>query len=54
MTRFQLRSGLTAVCAVAAIQAAGAEPFAYVPNEKSGTVSVIDTATDAVVGDFAQ
>jgi YVTN family beta-propeller protein len=28
--------------------AAGAAPFAYVPNEKSGTVSVIDTATDGV------
>jgi YVTN family beta-propeller protein len=28
--------------------AAFAAPFAYVPNEKSGTVSVIDTATDTV------
>jgi len=26
-----------------------AEPFAYVPNEGAGTVSVIDTATDKVV-----
>ena len=26
-----------------------AAPFAYVPNEKSGSVSVIDTATDTVV-----
>lgn len=26
-----------------------AAPFAYVPNEKSGTISVIDTATDTVV-----
>jgi len=25
-----------------------AAPFAYVPNQKSGTVSVIDTATDTV------
>ncbi|MCB1953525.1 MAG: hypothetical protein KDF61_16140, partial [Rhodocyclaceae bacterium] len=25
-----------------------AAPLAYVPNEKSGTVSVIDTATDTV------
>jgi YVTN family beta-propeller protein len=29
--------------------AAFAAPFAYVPNEKSATVSVIDTATDTVV-----
>ena len=27
---------------------ASAAPFAYVPNEKSGTLSVIDTATDTV------
>jgi YVTN family beta-propeller protein len=30
-----------------------AAPFAYVPNEKSGTVSVIDTATDTVVREIA-
>ena len=36
---------LFAVCAANA----GAAPFAYVPNEKSGTVSVIDTATQAVI-----
>jgi hypothetical protein len=29
--------------------AAFAAPFAYVPNEKSVTISVIDTATDEVV-----
>ncbi|HSD61418.1 MAG TPA: beta-propeller fold lactonase family protein, partial [Burkholderiales bacterium] len=29
-----------------------AAPFAYVPNEKSGTLSVIDTATDQVVGEI--
>ena len=28
---------------------AAAAPFAYVPNEGSGTLSVIDTATDQVV-----
>jgi YVTN family beta-propeller protein len=28
--------------------ASAAAPFAYVPNEKSGTVSVIDTASDTV------
>ncbi|HXF15975.1 MAG TPA: beta-propeller fold lactonase family protein, partial [Burkholderiales bacterium] len=26
-----------------------AEPFAYVPNEESGTISVIDVSTDEVV-----
>jgi len=29
-----------------------AAPFAYVPNEGSGTLSVIDTATDQVIGDI--
>jgi len=29
-----------------------AEPFAYVPNEGAGTVSVIDTATDKVVAEM--
>ena len=29
-----------------------AAPFAYVPNEGSGTLSVIDTATDQVVGEI--
>src|SRR3954471_22548249 len=33
--------------------AALAAPFAYVPNEGSGTVSVIDTASDTVVGEIA-
>ena len=28
------------------------EPYAYVPNEGSGTISVIDTASDAVVGEI--
>jgi YVTN family beta-propeller protein len=32
--------------------AVGAAPFAFVPNEKSGTITVIDVATDAVVGEF--
>ena len=32
--------------------AAQAAPFAYVPNEKSGTISVIDTATDTVAGEI--
>jgi len=29
-----------------------AAPFAYVPNEKSGTLSVIDTETDSVVAEI--
>ena len=28
-----------------------AQPMAWVPNEKSGTLSVVDTATDKVVGE---
>ena len=32
--------------------AAAAAPFAYVPNEKSGTISIIDTATDTVSGEI--
>src|SRR5436305_10928955 len=38
--------------ALAAPLAAAAAPFAYVPNEGSGTVSVIDTATDQVVAEI--
>jgi len=30
-----------------------AAPFAYVPNEGSGTISIIDTQTDAVAGEIA-
>ena len=43
---------------LAAIVAAGfcatsmAAPVAYVPNEKSGTISVIDTETDSVVAEI--
>ncbi|MFS2018901.1 hypothetical protein ACEN88_20255, partial [Massilia sp. CT11-108] len=37
-------------CSFGAAQAA---PFAYVPNEKSGSVSVIDTATGAAVRQIA-
>src|SRR5512144_2133283 len=32
--------------------AALAAPFAYVPNEGSGSVSVIDTATDQVIAEI--
>ena len=46
MKRICLLAGV--VSAVLALSAAAA-PFAYVPNEESGTISVIDTATDEVV-----
>ena len=40
--------------AAAALLAFGAvaAPFAYVPNEGSASVSVIDTATDRIVSTF--
>lgn len=34
------------------VGAAIAAPFAYVPNEGSGTVSIIDTANDTLVGEI--
>src|SRR5256714_15073416 len=37
------------ILALACLSQARAAPFAYVPNERSGTVSVIDTASDQVV-----
>ena len=43
---------VAAALAVAPLVGAAA-PFAYVPNEGSGTLSVIDTASDQVVGDIA-
>jgi YVTN family beta-propeller protein len=46
MKRICLLAGVAS--AVLAFSAAAA-PFAYVPNEESGTISVIDTATDEVV-----
>src|SRR2546423_12991000 len=42
------RLGLS-ILALAFLSLARAAPFAYVPNERSGTVSVIDTASDRVV-----
>src|SRR6266481_9833698 len=36
-------------CASPVALSAWAAPFAYVPNERSGTISVIDTASDEVV-----
>src|ERR1700686_5154290 len=48
-TPFRLLGALTLVMPLAALAA----PFAYVPNEGSGSLSVIDTATDQVVGEIA-
>src|SRR2546427_5040803 len=42
------RLGLS-ILALAFLSLARAAPFAYVPNERSGTVSVIDTASDQAV-----
>src|SRR5436190_23946305 len=45
----QLRRLGLLTLALAGLSLARAAPFAYVPNERSGTVSVIDTANDQVV-----
>ena len=42
---------LVALALAVAPLAGAAAPFAYVPNEGSGTLSIIDTATDQVVGE---
>jgi YVTN family beta-propeller protein len=44
-TRLFLRGPALAFALPAAVGALGA-PFAYVPEEKSGTLTVIDTGTD--------
>ena len=46
---FVVRRGLVALAALALIPYGIAAPLAYVPNEGSATISVIDTATDKVV-----
>jgi YVTN family beta-propeller protein len=46
--RFSLFAALVAATQLGAALPAAASPFAYVPNQKSGTISVIDTATDTV------
>ena len=52
--RFPLRRLLVslALAGTAATTTASAAPFAYVPNEGSGNLSVIDTQTDQVVYEF--
>jgi len=47
--RMELRRLGLLILALACLSQARAAPFAYVPNERSGTVSVIDTASDQVV-----
>ncbi|HEY0335831.1 MAG TPA: cytochrome D1 domain-containing protein, partial [Burkholderiales bacterium] len=53
---FQTKSGFTCAVVLSVLLSGfapvAAEPFAYVPNEGSGTISIIDTATDAVVGEI--
>ena len=44
--------GLCAAVVALAAGPARAESLAYVPNEKAGTVSVIDTAADQVIGEI--
>src|SRR5829696_2815806 len=45
-----LAAALAAGCAPMPI---GTAPLAYVPNEGLGTISIIDTAGDAVIGEIA-
>jgi YVTN family beta-propeller protein len=52
MTRFTAFA-LLAVLALARPGQAGARSFAYIPNSEDGTVSVIDTAENAVVATIA-
>ena len=44
------RTQFAALVLCIAAASASAAPFAYVANEKSGTISIIDTAVDQVVG----
>ena len=44
---------LALLLAAALTSHVAAAPLAYVPNEKSGSISVIDTATDTVVRSIA-
>ena len=48
-----MSASLAVFCAATVLTgAAFAQPYAYVPNEKSGTISIIDTATDLVTGEI--
>lgn len=46
----KFRSLMTAICVLAAAKLVSAAPFAYVANSGTKNVSVIDTATDNIVG----
>jgi YVTN family beta-propeller protein len=48
MTPLSPLAASLAIALLAMALPAAAAPFAYVPNQKSGTISVIDTATDTV------
>ncbi len=50
-TAYLRRAALASAVLLVATTAVAA-PFAYVPNEKAGTLSILDTATDKVVGDI--
>ncbi|MDE2296550.1 MAG: hypothetical protein KGK18_00130, partial [Burkholderiales bacterium] len=49
MSKSTVLASLALALALSLPVAALAAPFAYVPNEGSGTLSVIDTASDQVV-----
>src|SRR5438105_2198811 len=43
---------LAVLYGTSALDYAYAEPYAYVPNEGSGTISIVDTANDTVTGEI--
>ncbi|MEA3154099.1 MAG: hypothetical protein QOK44_1688, partial [Betaproteobacteria bacterium] len=49
---FKIIRSFACALALSSVASADAEPYAYVPNEGSGTISIIDTATDATVGEI--
>jgi YVTN family beta-propeller protein len=55
--KLRIAFGIAALALILLVNSAGASPYAYITNSGSGTVSVIDTAINAVtatvnVGDF--
>ena len=48
----RILGSLLAIVAAGFCATSIAAPFAYVPNEKSGTISVIDIETDSVVAEI--
>ena len=47
--KFNVKPIYLSVVLMVAASYAQAAPLAYVPNEKDGTISVIDTSTDKVI-----